>query len=163
MIPYFSFIAYSNTGKTTYLESLIAALKARGARVGVVKHDAHGFEIDREGKDSWRFAHAGADLVAVADGEKCAVMAYRPTPLKDILAQMRDVDLILVEGWHTEAKNAIVLYRSASGKGLKLDPQDCIAAVSDAPLNAGDTPVFPLNDPAPMVDFLLGLIADAAQ
>ena len=58
----YSFIAWSGTGKTTYLERLIAALKARGLRVAAVKHDAHRLELDREGKDSWRFARAGAEI-----------------------------------------------------------------------------------------------------
>lgn len=155
MVPYFSFVAYSGTGKTTYLERLTAELKARGKRVGVVKHDAHEFQIDREGKDSWRLARAGADAVAVADGGKWALMDYRPAALEEILSRFRDVDLILVEGWHAEAKNAVVLCRAASGKPLKLDPADCVAVVSDAPLETGGTPLFPLDDPAPMAEFLL--------
>ena len=88
----YSFIAWSGTGKTTYLERLIAALKARGLRVAAVKHDAHRFELDREGKDSWRFARAGAEVVAVADGEKCAVFTYRPVTLAELLARLLDED-----------------------------------------------------------------------
>ena len=155
MIPCYSFIAWSGTGKTTYLERLVAELKARGARVAVVKHDAHRFEIDREGKDSWRFARAGADVVAVADGEKCAVMEYRPVTLEQLLSGIRGVDLILVEGWHAEAVNAIALHRGGIGKPLKLPPDKCVAVVSDMPLETGDTPLFPLDDPSPMADFLL--------
>ncbi len=50
-IPVFSFVAFSGTGKTTFLEKLIPQLKARGLRVAVYKHDAHEFEIDKKGKD----------------------------------------------------------------------------------------------------------------
>ena len=151
----YSFIAWSGTGKTTYLETLIAALKARGARVAAVKHDAHRFDLDREGKDSWRFARAGADVVAVADAEKCAVMEYRPRSLAEIVAQLRDVDLVLVEGWHEEAGNPILLHRAGTGKPPKLPPADCFAVVSDGSLDAGDRPCFPLDDPAPLADYLL--------
>ena len=158
MIPYFSFVAWSGTGKTTYLEGLIAELKKRGARVGVVKHDAHTFQIDREGKDSWRFARAGADAVAVADGGKWALMDYRPTPLDALLSRFRDVDLILVEGWHSEAENIIALHRAGSGKGFKADIAACLAAVSDTAPDTGDTPLFPLDDPAPLAEFLLDKI-----
>ena len=154
MPPVFSFIAWSGTGKTTYLEGLIAALKARGLRVAAVKHDAHRFALDREGKDSWRFARAGADVVAIADGEKSAVMDYRPTRLSGLLAQIRDVDLILVEGWHAEAEHAILLHRAATGQAPKLPPADCCAVVTDAPLEAGDRPCFPLDDPAALAEFL---------
>ena len=151
----YSFIAWSGTGKTGYLEGLIAALKARGARVAAVKHDAHRFDIDREGKDSWRFAKAGADVVAIADAEKCAVMDYRPRGLADILAQIRDVDIILVEGWHAEAQNPILVYRAAAGQPPKLDPAACFAVVTDTPLDAGDRPAFPLDDAAPLAEYLL--------
>ena len=151
----FSFIAWSGTGKTTYLEGLIAALKARGQRVAAVKHDAHRFDIDREGKDSWRFAKAGADIVAVADAEKCAVMDYRPRALSDILSQLRDVDVVLVEGWHTQAERAILLHRAATGQPPKLPIADCFALVTDAPPENCPVPCFPLDDPAPLADFLL--------
>ncbi len=52
MIPVIGFAAYSGTGKTTVMEKVIAELTARGLRVGTVKHDGHGFEIDHPGKDS---------------------------------------------------------------------------------------------------------------
>ncbi len=150
----FSFIAWSGTGKTTYLERLIAELKARGLRVAAVKHDAHRFDLDREGKDSWRFARAGADVVAVADAEKCAVMEYRPVDLAGLLSRLRDVDIVLVEGWHAEAGNPILLHRAGTGQPPKLSPADCLAVVTDAPIDAGCRPCFPLNDPSPLADFL---------
>lgn len=151
----FSFIAWSGTGKTTYLEGLIAALKAHGARVAAVKHDAHRFDADREGKDSWRFAKAGADVVAVADGEKCAVMEYRPRTLPDILGQIHDVDIVLVEGWHAEAVRPILLHRAATGKPPKLPAEDCFAVVTDAPPEGCPVPCFPLDDPNPLAEYLL--------
>lgn len=150
----YSFIAWSGTGKTTYLERLIAALKARGVSVAAVKHDAHRFDADREGKDSWRFARAGADVVAVADGEKCAVFEYRPASLAGLLARLPETDIVLVEGWYAEAGNAIVLHRAATGKPPKLSPADCVAVVTDAPMLAAGRPCFPLDDPAPLADWL---------
>ena len=155
MAPVFSFIAWSGTGKTTYLERLTAELKSRGIRVAVLKHDAHRFDLDREGKDTQRFAAAGADVVAIADGEKWALMEYRPVSFDGILTRITDVDLILAEGWHSEARNPIMLHRAAAGKPPKLDPRICLAAVSDVPLETGGKPLFPLDDPAPMADFLI--------
>ena len=104
MTPYFSFVAWSGTGKTTYLERLIAELKRRGLRLGVIKHDAHEFQLDREGKDSWRFARAGADAVAVADGGKWALMDYRPAALGDILYKEFGIDaeLLIDHAWGVE-------------------------------------------------------------
>ena len=155
----YSFIAWSGTGKTTYLERLIAALKARGVRVAAVKHDAHRFDADREGKDSWRFARAGAEVVAVADGEKCAVFTYRPVTLAELLARLPETDIVLVEGWHAEAGNPILLHRGATGKEPKLTPSDCFAVVSDVPLETGGRPCFPLDDPEPLAEFLTGQLS----
>ena len=161
MAPVFSFIAWSGTGKTTYLERLIAALKAKGLRVAAVKHDAHRFELDREGKDSRRFADAGADVVAIADDGKCAVMEYRPVHLAELLTRLPEVDLILVEGWHEEAGNPILLHRAATGQPPKLPPADCLAVVSDTEMDTGGRPRFPLEDPAPLAEFLLAQIEAA--
>ena len=154
MIPVFSFIAWSGTGKTTYLEKLIAELKGRGLRVAAVKHDAHEFQIDREGKDSWRFAQAGADMVVVSSATKCAVMEYRPVDFEGVISALHDVDLILAEGWHSEAENIIGIYREGSGNGLKPEAERCMAIVSDAPGEWGDVPVFPIDDPKPLADLL---------
>ncbi len=154
-IPCFTFVAYSNTGKTTYIERLIAELKSRGVRVGALKHDAHEFEIDKPGKDSWRFARAGADVVAVASATKAAVMDYRAVDFAELVSRIKDVDVILVEGWHREGEKLICLYRAASGKPLKLDPARCAAIVTDAPPEPDWPPVFPLDNPAPMAEFIM--------
>lgn len=160
MIPVYSFVAWSGTGKTTYLTALTEELSARSIRTALVKHDAHRFDIDKEGKDTQRFAAAGAQVVAIADGEKWALMEYRPVSLDGILSKITDVDLVLVEGWHEDARNPIVVHRAATGQAPKLNPADCVAAVSDVPLETGGKPLFPLDDPKPMADFLIAALAD---
>jgi molybdopterin-guanine dinucleotide biosynthesis protein MobB len=77
-IPVYSFIAKSGTGKTTLIEKLIPELKSRGLRVAVMKHDAHEFDVDKPGKDSWRMTRAGADVTVIASATHAAVMENRP-------------------------------------------------------------------------------------
>ena len=60
MIPILSIVGKSNSGKTTLLEKLITELTGRGWRVATIKHNKHGFNIDHEGKDSYRHKKAGA-------------------------------------------------------------------------------------------------------
>ena len=72
--PVVSVVGRSGSGKTTLIEKLVPALKARGLRVGTIKHDAHRFEIDREGKDSWRHRQAGAEAVLISSREKIALV-----------------------------------------------------------------------------------------
>ena len=55
------FSAWSGAGKTTLLEKIIRNMKARGSRIGVIKHDVHGIDPVEDGKDSERFRNAGAD------------------------------------------------------------------------------------------------------
>ena len=152
--PVFIFAAYSNVGKTTYLERLIPCLKEAGLRVGVVKHDAHDFQLDIQGKDTWRFAAAGADAVAIASATHVAYFRQSAPALEEILAQFTDVDLILVEGFKQALYPKIALFRSDSGKPMAADPASCVAVVTDTPMETA-CPCFPLDDPKPLADYLL--------
>ena len=152
--PVFIFAAYSNVGKTTYLERLIPHLKEAGLRVGVVKHDAHDFQLDIQGKDTWRFAAAGADAVAIASATHFACFRQSAPSLDEILAQFTDVDLILVEGFKQALYPKIALFRSDSGKPMAADPAACVAVVTDTPIETS-CPCFPLDDPKPLADHLL--------
>ncbi len=154
MTPIYCFTAFSNTGKTTYIEKLISTLKGKGLRVAAVKHDAHRFEIDREGKDSWRFTQAGADMVIVASSEKCAVMENRELSFDEIVSHIHDVDIVIAEGYKHGDRPKIGIYREGSGNGLSLPPDQLMAVVSDVPLEVG-LPLFPLDDPEPMAEFLI--------
>lgn len=120
MIPVITLAAYSNTGKTTYLSSLIPCLKAAGLRVAVIKHDGHEFQIDQEGKDTWRFAQAGADVVAITSASKFAIMEYRPIDINALIEKISGVDLIILEGYKQGPYPKIALYRAASGKELAI-------------------------------------------
>lgn len=69
-VPAISFVARSGTGKTTLLEKVISIFKQRGYSIGVIKHDAHRFEINHPGKDSHRFTAAGAETVLITSQSK---------------------------------------------------------------------------------------------
>ncbi len=155
MIPAFAFAAYSGTGKTTLLEAVIRALKAHGLRVCAIKQDAHHIEIDREGKDSWRFAQAGADMTIVSGPEVTAVVEHRTRTLRDNLAMAHDVDLILVEGYHCEEIPRIGICRRAAGRGLPDAPERFAAIVTDDPSIGGDCPHFALDDVQGICAFLI--------
>ena len=153
-IPVYALVGYSGTGKTTFLEKLIGCLKERGVRLAVIKHDAHDFTIDHPGKDSWRFSRAGADLVAVASADKTAFVYQRGLALGQIIAAIRDVDLILCEGYKHEDIPRIALYRSASGNPLAGEAADFIALVTDTPFEAM-APQFALDDAQGVADLIM--------
>lgn len=155
--PVLSFTAYSNTGKTTYLEKLIPCLKKAGLRIAVIKHDGHDFQADIKGKDSWRFAQAGAEVVAVASGARFALFQYGPVDVDTIVAHITDVDLIITEGYKHGPFPKIALFRAGSGKGLSVPAEECLAIVGDYRERVS-CPVFPLDDPQPLAKHLLQLL-----
>ena len=154
MIPVIGFAAYSGTGKTTVMEKVIAELTARGLRVGTVKHDGHGFEIDRPGRDSFRHAQAGAKTVVLTSPERTAEISRRAETLNDCLRRIRDVDVILVEGFKEADIPQIGLCRKATGKGFTAPVERFRAVVTDV---EGTYPVprFDFEDTAGLADWIM--------
>lgn len=154
-IPAVAFAAYSGTGKTTLIEKLIISLKEQGLRVAVIKHDAHNFEIDREGKDSWRFTKAGADMTIISSSQKTAIIEQRERTLWQNISMIHDVDLILVEGYKQESLPKIGIYRKATGKGLPSEIDRYIAVVTDDADLAVSCPIFALDDIQGLSGFII--------
>src|SRR3990170_4407238 len=99
MIPIVSIVGTSDSGKTTLLEKLIPELIKKGYRVATIKHDVHGFDVDREGKDSWRHKKAGARTTIISSPEKIAVISDtdKDMTLEEIRARyIQDENLIAV-------------------------------------------------------------------
>lgn len=153
-IPVMAFSAWSGTGKTTLIEKLVVEFKHRGLRVAVIKHDGHRFEIDRPGKDSWRFTQAGADVTIISSEEKTAYMEQGTLTLPQLLDMVTNVDLILVEGYKNQKLPRIGIARKATGKGFTGEPEQFVALVSDEPVEAS-LPHFGLEDIVEIADFIL--------
>ena len=153
-IPAIAFAAYSGTGKTTLIEKLIRELKSRGVRLAVIKHDGHEFEIDYEGKDSRRFADAGADITMISSAGKTAYIERGSLSLKELLATVRGVDLILVEGYKNENLPQIGIARKETGKGFTAPFERFIAIVTDLETDTA-LPRFALDDIKEIADFIM--------
>ena len=155
-----SFVAKSGTGKTTLLEKVIVCLKERGYKIGVVKHDAHRFDIDHPGKDSHRLTAAGADTMLICSPEKLAmVKQHEVAPeIGEILSTyFTDVDIVLTEGFKKSSMPKIEINRQERSttllcRGEEHDPT-LVAVASDAKLEL-DVPLLDLNDAAAVADFI---------
>lgn len=158
-IPMVSFVGYSGSGKTTFIEKLIPELKSRNIRLAVIKHDAHDFTIDKEGKDTWRFANAGADIVSISSFEKLALIekTEKELTLEDIISYIKGVDLIITEGYRAGHAPKIGVYRQASGHELSLSLEELTAVVSDVQIET-DIPCFDLEDVKAVADYLQNYI-----
>lgn len=157
MIPVVSIVGKSNAGKTTLIERIIPELVRRGYRVATIKHDVHGFEIDHEGKDSWRHKKAGASTVVISSPWKIAVVndVDRDHEIGEIRElYIRDADIILSEGYKRNDFPKIEVYRTELKRELLCRKEDnLIAVASDQPLDV-EVPCVALNDAAAIVDII---------
>ena len=149
----------SNTGKTTFIERLIPRLKEHGLRVGVVKGDCHGYDVDEEGKDSYRFKQAGADGVAVVSPEGYFIQqkTEQRASLMEIAGRLTDVDLVIIESRSHGTIPKISLWR---GLGEVIADEDTVAIFSSGEHGAASLRQYDIDDAegaAQLVCFLCGL------
>jgi len=147
-IPIVCFVGRSNSGKTTFIERVIPELVRAGYKVATIKHAGHGFDLDTEGKDSWRHKQAGASSVVILSKGSLAMFADVSDQMN--VEQVRDrfldgtYDLIIAEGWKNEGYPKIVIVREQVGE-ISISPEGLLAVVSDKPVDL-NVPVFGLND-----------------
>jgi len=149
-------VGKSDSGKTTLIERVVPELVKLGLRVGTVKHDAHSFEIDHPGKDSWRHGQAGAHAYAIASPERLAFITKLDgeMPLADIARRFfAGFDLVLAEGYKRTAPHRVELFRVGAGHADPLcGPGEAMALVTDAELHHEHR--FGLEDGAGLARFL---------
>ena len=169
--PILGFCAYSGTGKTTLLTTLLPALKARGIRVGIVKHAHHKFDTDHPGKDSYELRKAGAKQVLVSSSRRWAMVTElyeneSEATLDELLARLdrAGLDLILVEGFKNEAFPKIELHRPKLGKPTLYQHDDNIIAFAtdDTPPTGIAIPVLDLNNPERIHEFIRDFIGKSS-
>lgn len=159
-IPVISFTARSGTGKTTYLEKLIPLLKKEGIRIAILKHDAHGFQIDKPGKDSYRLTAAGADHMILTSCDQTAAVFSHPglnPDLHVLLSYIGNVDLIIIEGYKMEHIPKIELLRKGWQETPVSNPDGLLALISDFPYPT-ELPLFDLNSPVSIIPFIKSFI-----
>ena len=149
-VPIVCFVGRSNSGKTTLIERVIPELVRAGYKVATVKHAGHGFDLDTEGKDSWRHKRAGASSVLVLSKGSMAMFADVSDQMN--VEEVRDrfldhtYDLIIAEGWKYEGYPKIVIVRDQIGE-IPVSMEGLLAVVSDKPVDLS-VPRFGLNDVA---------------
>jgi molybdopterin-guanine dinucleotide biosynthesis adapter protein len=147
-VPIVAFVGRSNSGKTTLIERVIPELVRAGYKVATVKHAGHGFDLDTEGKDSWRHKRAGASSVIVLSKGSMAMFADVADQMhvEDVRDRFLDgtYDLIIAEGWKHEGYPKIVIIREQIGE-VPVSMEGLLAVVSDKPVEL-DVPLFQLDD-----------------
>ena len=153
-IPNITVTGWSNSGKTTFVTQVVKILADSGIKVAVIKHHGHApGGVDQEGKDSWKYEQAGANPVILSSSAQYAVFVN--TPMERLPGS---TELVVIEGFRSEAEGAVEVSRKATGKGPKLSPEERIALISDneelcAEVAAQGKPVFGLEDFADVARF----------
>ncbi|MEI2387168.1 molybdopterin-guanine dinucleotide biosynthesis protein B [Breoghania sp. JC706] len=157
----FGITGWKNSGKTTLVERLVAELTGRGYRISTIKHAHHEFDIDREGADSYRHRQAGAIEVALVSGYRWVLMhelrGDDEPPLDAVLNRITPCDLVLVEGYKSEAHAKIEARRANASKTKPLTSGDpaIVAIAADHAIEGESVPVLDLNDIPAIADFII--------
>ncbi len=166
-IPILGFAAYSGTGKTTLLESLLPKLTEAGLRIGMLKHAHHNFDVDKPGKDSYRLRKAGASQMLIASRNRFALMTETPeaeAEFEYLLTRFDEdkLDVVLVEGCKNIAFPKIELHREEVGKPwLYPHDENIIAIASDTAELDSELPQMNINDLDAIAQFVLQYVQDA--
>jgi len=164
MKPLVSFVGTSGCGKTTLIEKVISELVSRGYKVSTIKHDAHDFQMDKEGKDTWKHKRAGASAIIISNKKKYAVISDVEEE-KSIyeLAEMlpANTDIIIAEGFKQELQHKIEVYRNGYSTKLQCrHDSNLMAIATDCP---DDSEVqgfkhLDLNNTSEIVDFIISSV-----
>jgi len=130
--PVLGIAAFSGTGKTQLLTTILPQLKQSGLRVGVIKHAHHDVDIDKPGKDSYEMRQAGATPVVLASDKRIAVMIEKPESVSSSIDELlsyinpESVDLVLVEGFKELKHKKLFLFRhQIKDRFQELDEKTC--------------------------------------
>ena len=158
-------VGLSETGKTLLLTGLISEFKRRGLRTFAAKHCSHGYSMDLEGKDTWKFTQAGAEGVAMFSDEEFAVLGKRGESGLRALAgrAFPGADIVLVEGGkHARGIRKIEVLRSGVSDVIQTPPDELLAVVSDLGVPPGTSvPFFTLKQTMDICDLILSQEEDA--
>jgi molybdopterin-guanine dinucleotide biosynthesis protein MobB len=157
----FAFVGNSNTGKTHLITQLVPELKRRGYSVAVIKHCAHGFELDNDGKDSSSFMAAGADAVAMASPERLAILNRsqdQPSPERIAVKHFDRPDIVLVEGYKGDKTiKKIEVLKKGISENMGIPTEELFAVISDFDVDT-DKPVFQPDQVDQIADFIQGAV-----
>ncbi len=169
--PVWQVVGYQNSGKTTFILSLLEYLKKRGLQTAILKHHGHGGPPDAAvTKDSDRYFQAGAGA-ALVEGEGVLHLQGRmkEKSLHKSLALLMafEPDIIFLEGYKKEPYPKIVLIREEGHLSLLEELSNCQAVILWPGINPAherllpfNRPIFTLGQNQLIFDWILGRLED---
>jgi len=167
MIPVISLVGRKNSGKTTFISSLIPLLEARGFRVACVKQHKHDVPVDIVGKDSWLYSQAGASCSIMSTSKQLSLVHQREqmADLEELscIAAQSGCNILLAESFNSSpcirGVERYVIARKERLEEPRFSPEQCSGIISDDPVLAeqwrqAGSLVFELNEVESFANFL---------
>ena len=95
-------IGWKNSGKTTLVSRLVAHLRKKRFKVGVVKHAHHSFDIDHPNTDSYKIREAGSYKTTVVSEKRLAHIEEKISPeidIEELIKLNEGCDILIFEGF----------------------------------------------------------------
>jgi molybdopterin-guanine dinucleotide biosynthesis protein B len=155
-----SFVGSSGSGKTTLITKVVPLLKKKGLKVAVVKH-TQDFELNKEGKDSWRIYQSGADVV-ISSPKKLALLKRVEGENLDRIHEnyLKEYDVVLTEGFNLAGKDRIVVLNDPSSIEYFKHGR-ILAVVSDSSVNG--CVHFRKDNVKAIAEFIYGIVKGSPQ
>lgn len=146
----------SNSGKTTLIEGVIRELKKRNYTISTIKHDVHGFDIDKKGKDTYRHRMAGADNVSISSKNRFALIRELENELElsEIIESIPKTDFIIVEGYKNSDLRKIEVYRKGVSEKIITPKDKLIVLATDDECLKFDGKIADINDYEAIADLI---------
>ena len=95
-------IGWKNSGKTTLVSRLVAHLRKKKFKVGVIKHAHHSFDIDHPNTDSYKIREAGSYKTTIVSEKRLAHIEEKISPeidIEELIKLNKGCDILIFEGF----------------------------------------------------------------
>ncbi len=152
-----AFSGPSNSGKTSLIIKISQKLRD-SYQIAIVKHDpGDKATFDQDGKDSWKFAQTGAEVL-VASPTRTTFFSQKRKDLDEIIRVFGEFDLLLVEGLKTLPLPRLSIFRGQIDESY-LSCSNAIAVDNSINLKEYDIPknieILDLNDTDAIIKWVL--------
>lgn len=164
--PVIGISGVSNSGKTTVMTNLIKALADKGYKIGTIKHDGHGFEMDHAGKDTYLHRKAGAEGVVIASKDQYSIIRQTPKgeiALEALIGEYKEMDLILIEGYKFSAIPKFEVIRSERSTESVCRVETLLGRLSDVTFEEDSIPSYDLSELEEIIRIIEKIIMEASN